>query len=131
MQYEATNSPAKTGLKGKCPRCGQGRLFNGVLSLADRCRACGLSYDFADSADGPAVFVMFIVGTIIIAAGVALEVAYAPPAWVHALIWLPLIVILSIALLRPLKGLMVALQYANKAEEGQLEEHRSADAERH
>jgi uncharacterized protein (DUF983 family) len=110
----------QTGLRGRCPRCGEGRLFNGILSLAAKCHACGLSYDFADSADGPAVFVMFIVSSLVIGAAVAVEVIWAPPVWIHALVWLPLIPILSIALLRPLKGLMVALQYVNKAEEGKL-----------
>jgi len=98
-------SPYKTGLAGRCPRCGEGALFDGFLKLKPRCSACGLDYKFADSADGPAVFIMLIAGFVVL--GAALYVALA--------------VILCLALLRPMKGLAVALQYANKAEEGRRE----------
>lgn len=114
-------SPADTGLKGRCPRCGEGRLFNGFLSTAPRCESCGLDLSFADSGDGPAVFIILIVGFIIVAGALVTEVKYQPPYWVHAVIWLPLTAILSLGLLRPAKGLMIALQYRNKAEEGRLD----------
>ncbi len=68
--------PVKTGLKGCCPRCGQGKLFDGLLSLKPRCAACGLDYSFADAGDGPAVFVILIVGFIVIGSVLWLEVNY-------------------------------------------------------
>ena len=111
------NSAMLKGLSCRCPRCGKGKLFDGFLALAPRCEACGLDYAFVDTADGPAFFVMFITGFIVAGAALAVEVAYEPPYWVHAVLWLPLILLLSIAPLRPMKGLLVALQYHHKAEE--------------
>jgi uncharacterized protein (DUF983 family) len=114
-------SPYSTGIAGRCPRCGQGRLFDGFLTIRPRCTACGLDFGFADSADGPAVFIMLIAGFAVLGAALAVEIAYEPPIWVHMVLWLPLATITCLALLRPLKGLAVALQYANKAEEGRLQ----------
>ena len=106
------------GLGGKCPRCGEGALFDGFLTTKRECRACGLDFTFADSGDGPAVFIILIVGFIVGAAFLYVELNYLPPYWVHALLWLPTILILSLGLLRPMKALMIALQYRNKAAEG-------------
>jgi uncharacterized protein (DUF983 family) len=111
------NSTIVKGLSCRCPRCGQGKLFNGFLALAPRCDACGLDYSFIDTADGPAFFVMFIAGFIVAGAALAVEVMYEPPYWVHAALWLPLILLTTILPLRPMKGLLVALQYHHKAEE--------------
>ncbi len=111
-------SPVSAGLKGRCPRCGEGKLFAGYLKLAPKCQACGLDFAFADSADGPAVFIMFIAGFAIMGGVLWLEFTYEPPFWVHMVVWLPLTLGLCLALLRPMKGLAVALQYANKAGEG-------------
>jgi uncharacterized protein (DUF983 family) len=113
--------PIATGLRGRCPSCGEGRLFDGFLRLAPRCRTCGLDFAFADSADGPAVFVILIVGFVIAGAALLVEIAYALPIWVHAVLWAPLVLILCLGLLRPLKGLAVALQYAHKAEQGRID----------
>jgi len=113
--------PISTGFAGRCPRCGQGALFRGFLDLRPRCEVCGLDYSFADSADGPAVFVMLIGGFIICGLALWLEVYYEPPWWVHLLVTLPVGLIVCLGMLRPLKGVMIALQYANKAEEGRLE----------
>jgi len=113
--------PFNAGLKGRCPRCGEGRLFQGYLSVRPRCGVCGLDYDFADSADGPAVFVMLIIGFIIVGLALYVEVSYGPPLWVHFLLWLPLTLILCLPTLRILKGVMIALQYCNKAAEGRLD----------
>jgi uncharacterized protein (DUF983 family) len=110
----------RRGLRGRCPNCGEGRLFAGFLDLAPRCERCGLDYSFADSADGPAVFVIFIAGFIVVFAALIVEFAYAPPYWVHAVLWLPLIVVTTLLPLRPMKGLMIALQYHHKAAEGRL-----------
>mgnify|MGYP002713310269 CR=1 FL=1 len=113
-------SPVSTGMRGKCPRCGKGRLFDGYLSLARNCPACELDYEFADSGDGPAVFIILIVGFLVVGGALFTEVRFQPPYWLHAVIWLPLIVFLPLILLRPAKGLMTAMQYRHKAQEGQL-----------
>jgi uncharacterized protein (DUF983 family) len=113
--------PIATGLKGRCPRCGQGRLFDGFLTLAPRCRACGLDFSFADSADGPAVFIILFVGFVIAGAALLVEIAHSPPIWVHVVLWGPLVLILCLGLLRPLKGVLVAQQYVHRAAEGQID----------
>jgi uncharacterized protein (DUF983 family) len=113
-------NPIAVGLAGHCPRCGQGRIFAGFLSVAPSCRACGLDLGFADSADGPAVFVILIVGFIVAGAALLTEIAYSPPIWVHLVIWLPLVLVLCLGMLRPLKGVLIALQYHHRAEEGRL-----------
>ena len=114
-------SPWKIGLSGRCPHCGEGRLFEGFLKVRPRCSACGLDFSFADSADGPAVFIMLIAGFAVLGAALYVEIAYEPPIWLHLAVWLPLSIIVCLAMLRPMKGLAIALQYANKAEEGRLD----------
>jgi uncharacterized protein (DUF983 family) len=113
--------PISTGLRGRCPRCGEGRLFEGFLKVAPRCRVCGLDFAFADSADGPAVFVILIVGFVVAGAALVVEIAYSPPIWVHVVLWVPLVLILCGGMLRPLKGVLVALQYAHRAEQGRID----------
>ncbi|MCB1525620.1 MAG: DUF983 domain-containing protein [Hyphomicrobiales bacterium] len=114
-------SPYSTGMAGRCPRCGEGKMFKGFITIADKCDHCGLDYRFADAGDGPAIFVMLIAGFIIVGAALWLEVSYEPPMWVYFVIFLPLTLIVCLGMLRPLKGVLVALQYANKAEQGRLE----------
>jgi uncharacterized protein (DUF983 family) len=114
-------SPIRTGLACRCPRCGKGRLFQGFLGLRPRCEACGLDYAFADSGDGPAVFVILLAGFVVVAAALIVEVLYQPPFWLHALLWGPLIVATTLLPLRPMKGLMIAVQYHHKAAEGRTE----------
>src|SRR5262245_58040472 len=96
-------SPFVTGLACRCPRCGQGRLLQGFLTLRPHCEVCGLDFAFADSGDGPAVFVVFLAGAIVVACALITEVTYAPPLWLHALLWGPLILITTLAPLRPIK----------------------------
>ncbi|MCK7610733.1 DUF983 domain-containing protein [Roseibium sediminicola] len=115
-------NPVTAGLAGKCPRCGQGRLFDGFLSVKKSCLSCGLDYSFADSGDGPAVFVIMLVGFVIVGLVLFVELSFQPPIWLHMVLWLPLTVILAGAVLRPLKGLMIALQFRHKAEEGRLDD---------
>lgn len=122
--------PMETGLRGRCPRCGQGRLFQGYLTLAPRCAACGLDFSFADPADGPAFFVMSIVSFPVVAFAGWLEVAYGPPLWVHLLTSLPLLLIGCLGLLRPLKGWVVCTQYVHKAAEARLAEPETAVSSR-
>jgi len=118
--------PISRGLRGRCPRCGQGRLFQGFLSLRPACEHCGLDYGFADAGDGPAVFVILFGGFIVVFAALITEFVYQPPYWVHAALWLPLILLVTLAPLRLLKGLLIALQFHHKAAEGRLV-HRSDD----
>lgn len=113
-------SPYKTGLTGRCPRCGEGALFEGFLRVRPRCSVCGLDYKFADSADGPAVFIMLIAGFLVLGCALYVEIAYEPPIWLHLAMWLPLATLVCLGLLRPMKGLAVALQYTHQAEEGRL-----------
>lgn len=120
--YHAPQSPYATGLAGRCPRCGQGRLFNGFINLAPKCDVCGLDYKFADSGDGPAVFVTLFAGFLVLGAALWTELNYEPPFWVHMVIFLPLTIIVCLGMLRPLKGLLIALQYRNKAEQGRLDQ---------
>ncbi len=106
--------PFLSGLCGRCPACGVGPLFAGFLKLQPACPRCG--YDFAnvDSGDGPAVFVITIVGFIIVFGALFTEIAYDPPVWVDLVIWLPLGAALSLGLLQPMKGLMIAAQIRNR-----------------
>jgi uncharacterized protein (DUF983 family) len=113
-------STLAAGLAGRCPACGRGKLFSGYLTLAPRCSVCGLDYSFAEAGDGPAVFVILITGFIVVGAALFVEMAYAPPYWLHALIWGPLAILLPLLLLRSFKGVLIALQYKHKAEEGRL-----------
>ena len=113
-------STLAAGLAGRCPACGRGKLFSGYLALAPRCDVCGLDYSFAEAGDGPAVFVILITGFVVVGAALFVEMAYAPPYWLHALIWGPLAILLPLLLLRSFKGVLIALQYKHKAEEGRL-----------
>src|SRR6202050_2072702 len=109
------------GLRCACPRCGRGPLFQGFLAPRPRCEVCGLDYAFADSGDGPAVFIMFFAGAVVVGCALVTEILYQPPYWVHAALWLPLILILSLRPLLPMKGLMIALQYHHKAAESRFD----------
>ena len=106
--------------RSACPRCGKGKLFDGFLKLAKRCNVCGLDFSFADTADGPAFFVMMGMGIPVTAIGLWIEFAYNPPWWVHAVTTLPAVLILCVLPLRFLKGALVASQYVNKAEEARF-----------
>jgi uncharacterized protein (DUF983 family) len=113
-----------TGLSGRCPRCREGSLFSGFLGLRKQCEKCGLDYSFADAGDGPAIFVILISGFIVVGAALIVEVVYQPPFWLHALLWGPLILIVTLLPLRLLKGLLIVLQYYHKAAEGRFERER-------
>jgi uncharacterized protein (DUF983 family) len=113
-------SPLATGLRGSCPRCGRGRLFAGFLTVADRCEACGLDYGFAEAGDGAAWFVMLVAGSLAVAGALFVEIAWQPSYWIHALVAIPLAVLLPLALLRPVKGVLIAQQFHTKAEQGRM-----------
>lgn len=113
--------PVRAGLACACPRCGQGKLFDGLVKLRPECRNCGLDYSFADAGDGPAVFVILIIGFVVVGLALWTEVNYNPPLWLHFMLWIPLIIGLSLWLLRVLKALLIALQYRNNARQGQID----------
>ena len=110
------------GLKSRCPRCGEGKLFDGYIKIAPKCNKCGLDYSFIDAGDGPAVFIIMIVGFIVVGLALFVEVNYQPPYWEHAVIWIPLTLILTTGLLRPFKAWLVAQQFKHNARPGQLDE---------
>jgi len=112
--YHSPVSPMAAGLGCRCPRCGRGRLFDGYLTVAQRCESCALDLTAQDSGDGPAVFVIMILGFVVVGLAIWVESAFAPPLWVHAVVWPPFILGVALAMLRPLKGLMVALQYRHR-----------------
>lgn len=114
--------PFLAGARGRCPACGVGPLFAGFLRLTPVCAHCGHPLGLSDSGDGPAVFVIMIVGFAVVFAALFTEVAVHPPVWVHLVLWLPLAAILCLVLLRPLKGVMVAAQIRNKASEHRRED---------
>ena len=108
-------STLKTGLACRCPRCGKGALFTGYLTLRTECPECGLSYGFADPADGPAFFVMTAVGVVGMILLMAFDFIVHPPIWVHAVVTLPILVAMCMGCLRPFKAWLVAEQYVHKA----------------
>jgi uncharacterized protein (DUF983 family) len=102
------------GLRGRCPNCGKGRLFGAFLKVADQCPVCGETLHHHRADDAPAYFVILIVGHFVVPWSLAVEIAYAPPLWLHFSIWLPLTLIMSLALLQPIKGAIVAWQWAQR-----------------
>jgi len=121
-------SSLRAGLLGRCPRCGKGTLFRSYLKVADACGVCGLDFSNEDSGDGPAVFVMSIVGFIVVPAALALELAVSPPVWLHMLLWLPLSTVLTLLILPPFKATLFALQWKHNAHEAQLDLAPQGDA---
>ena len=113
-------SPLKTGLAGKCPRCGRGQFFDGYLTVAKSCASCGLSFSFADAGDGAAWFVMLFASIFGVGSILGIEVAYSPSWWVHVLIAVPVLIIIPMILLRPMKGVLLAQQWKTNASEGRI-----------
>jgi uncharacterized protein (DUF983 family) len=107
-------SPFQAGLLCRCPRCGRGPLFEGVLTVRERCTQCGLDMRAHDSGDGPAVFVILILGFLVVGLALLLEARFEPPLWVHALIWPVVIFGGTILMLRPLKATLIALQFRHR-----------------
>lgn len=119
--YYPDLSPLKTGIAGKCPRCGKGNLFAGYLTVAKSCERCNLSFSFADAGDGAAWFVMLFACIFGVGSILGIEVAYSPPFWVHVLIAIPVLIIIPMLLLRPVKGAFLAQQWKTGAQEGRVE----------
>ena len=115
-------SPLAAGWACKCPECGEGQLFDGYLKMHDACPNCGADFTVSDSGDGPAFFVMFVALIFITPTAMFFELLVSPPAWVHAILWPPVIMGFCMWLLRPFKALLFALQWKNKAEEARFED---------
>ena len=115
---EGTSS-LQSALIGACPRCGARTLFSGWVKFADRCRACGLDYSSFNVGDGPAAFLIFIVGTITVVSALVVDGAFSPPWWVH-LIWVPVAAALTIGGLRISKAWLLAQEYEHRAREGRI-----------
>lgn len=109
--------PVSSGLQGRCPNCGEGRLFAGFLTFAKGCVACGADFKDEDAGDGPAIFVIFIVGIFIIPMALAFQLIANAPMWLVLTIWIPIIILVCLALLRLLRGVMFNLAWVNKARE--------------
>lgn len=108
-------NPIRAGLLCRCPNCGQGGLFTGFLKVIDRCPVCAFDFSGMNTGDGAAIFVMQIAGGIVVFGALFVQVAYNPPIWAMLAVALPLVAALSLGLMRPAKGVMVALQMRNKA----------------
>ena len=104
-------SPFIIGLVCRCPRCGLGKLYRGLLNVAPACGECGLDLSAHDAGDGPAVFVILIVGGLAVALAFIVETRFMPPIWAHLIYQIPFVLGASILCLRPLKALLIVLQY--------------------
>lgn len=103
----------------RCPRCGKGRLYRNLLDMHERCSECGLTFKSRETGDGPAFFGILIVGALTAIGAAVVEIKYAPPFWVHAMIWIPFVVIGSVLSLRYLKAELLAMQYRINPEDFQ------------
>lgn len=113
--------PVKAGLTASCPRCGNGRLFDGLTKVRPRCNSCGLDYSFIDAGDGPVIFVILLADLLVVGLAVWTELTFQPPVWVHFVFFGPLAIGVSIWLLRTIKALLVAMQYKNSARQGTID----------
>ncbi len=113
-------SSVAAGLRCRCPRCGKGALFTGAFSLDVNaaCEKCGLELKRIDPGDGPAVFAILLLGFLMLGSALIVEFKFSPPLWVHMALWTPVTLFMAFGLLRPLKGLMIALQFHHKVAPG-------------
>ncbi len=126
-QQHSKSEMLKAGLRGRCPFCHEGPLFDGYLKFAKACPSCGESFEIEDAGDGPAVFVIFIASLIVVPMALVFQMVLGPPVWLTLLIWVPVIVLVCLALLRPFRGVMFAAQVMNKAEQSKWDSHHSDD----
>ena len=107
-------SPYSAGLRCRCPRCGEGSLFEGLLTVRAVCPVCALDLRANDPGDGPAIFVILILGALVVIAALTIEMKFEPPLWIHALLWPIFILAGAVALLRPFKATLIALQFRHR-----------------
>jgi uncharacterized protein (DUF983 family) len=112
--------PASSGLHGCCPRCGAKTLFQSLVAFAPRCSRCGLDFSAFNVGDGPVVFLTLGIGALVVILALWVEFTFEPGLLIHALLWIPLTLALTIGLLRFAKGLLLALEYRNSAREGRI-----------
>ena len=115
------SSPLRAAIAGLCPRCGSRTLFAGWVGFADKCRACGLDFSSFNVGDGPAAFLILIVGALVVVGALVLDAAAEPPWWVH-LMWLPVAAALTIGGLRVAKAWLLSQEYKHRAREGRIVE---------
>lgn len=120
MTTEPEVSPVAAALAGRCPQCGKGRLFKNVLELRPVCESCGFDTAAINSGDGPAVFVILILGALMLGSALYVEFTFLPPWWVHVVLWGLLTPLFALGFLRFLKALLVGQIYKHKAEEGRF-----------
>ena len=113
----AQPSLLRSALLCRCPRCGTGRLFTGLLEVRERCDVCGLDLRAHDAGDGAAVGVILVLGAIVVSLAFWVEFRFAPPLWLHAVLWPVVTLPLAVLLMRPAKAALVALQYRHRASE--------------
>lgn len=116
-----TVSPIIAGMRCKCPKCGMGDVFEGYLTFRKSCDHCAASFEIEDAGDGPAFFVIMLVGFLVVPLALGTQIALSPPIWVQLILWMPISIGLCVWLLRPFRALMLALQLRNKAEEAVFE----------
>ncbi len=114
-------SPVALALRGDCPRCGAHTLFDGWVGFAPKCSHCGLDFSSFNVGDGPAAFLIFIVGTIVVVAALVVDGSFSPPWWVH-LVWIPVAAAMTIGGLRLSKAWLLAQEYRHRAHEGRIAE---------
>ena len=110
----------RAALFGLCPQCGAQSMFASATQFNSKCPACALDYSQFNVGDGPAALMIIPIGALIITLAVLLDIAVRPPFWVHALIWIPLTAVIVVAFLRVAKGIMLTLEYRNRAGEAKL-----------
>ncbi len=104
-------SVARAALMCRCPRCGRGKLFDGLLNLRAACAVCGLDFSRMDVGDGFVVPILMVLGFIVVGAAIWFDFTYTPPLWVHAVIWPPVTIVLAVAMTRYLKSFLAVQQY--------------------
>ena len=112
-----TPSVLMAALLCRCPRCGEGRLYRKLLEVRPRCEHCDLDLVGNDSGDGAAALVILVLGAIIVSLAFWTEFHFSPPLWIHAIIWPVITVPLAIAMIRPTKAALIAMQYRHRATE--------------
>jgi uncharacterized protein (DUF983 family) len=126
MTDEHTPESAPTivaaALRGLCPRCGATGLFASAISFKKSCSACALDFESFNVGDGPAAFIILIIGAIVSIGAVALQLSAEPPFWVHILIWIPVTMILALLSLRAGKAALLSAEYRNQARQGKLDQ---------
>jgi len=117
VDYYPQQSSIKTGLRCACPRCGQGKLFTGILTILEKCTVCDFDFGRLNADDGAAFFIIVLYSAIILPLAAWFQFALDPPIWVHLVIWLPIIVFGAILLMRPFKAWLLAQQFKHNVDD--------------